>query len=225
MAVVTISRQYGAGGIRVASAVAEALGFRAVDREIAEETARRVGMDPDVVASLDERAPAIMEELGFVLSAAPPLGAGMVTEPAASVALDDRALCETTRAVILSMAEAGGFVIVGRGGQAILRDRPDACHLALVADLEVRVERIVSWQAVDEAEARERCRRIDAERAGYLGKYYGADIADPALYHAVLDTSSGLDDAAREAAAVARRVLGGDAAGDASGDPPVDRRS
>src|SRR5262245_20017391 len=121
MGVVTVSRQYGAGGIRVASDVATALGFRAVDREIAEETARRVGVDPGVVEALDERAPAIMEELGFVLNAAPPLGAGMVTEPVASLSVDDRALCETTRAVILSMADAGGFVIVGRGGQAVLR--------------------------------------------------------------------------------------------------------
>jgi cytidylate kinase len=221
MAVVTISRQYGAGGLRVASEVARSLGFRAVDREIAEETARRVGVDPGVVAALDERAPAIMEELGFVLSAAPPLGAGMVTEPAAAVAVDDRALCETTRAVIQSMAEAGGFVIVGRGGQAILRARPDACHLALVADLEVRVERIVSWQDVDEAEARARCGRFDAQRAGYVRKYYGVDIADPALYHAVLDTTPGLEAAAREAVAVAARVLGLDPLGD----PTTDQRS
>jgi len=208
--VVTISRQYGAGGIRVAADVAKALRFRAVDREIAEETARRVGMDPGVVEALDERAPAIMEELGFVLNAAPPLGVGLVTEPVASLAVDDRALCETTRAVILSMADAGGFVIVGRGGQAILRGRPDACHLALVADLEVRVKRIMSWQDVDEAEARKRCRRFDHERAGYVRKYYGVDIADPALYHAMLDTSAALDEAAREATEVATRVLAGD---------------
>jgi len=211
MAVVTISRQYGAGGYRVATEVARSFGFRAVDREIAEETARRVGVDPGVVAALDERAPAIMEELGFVLSAAPPLGAGMVTEPAAAVAVDDRALCETTRAVIQSMAEAGGFVIVGRGGQAVLRDRPDACPLALVADLDVRVERIVSWQGVDEGEARARCGRFDAERAGYVRRYYGVDISDPALYHAVLDTTPGLEGAAREAVGVAARVLGLDA--------------
>ena len=59
MAVVTISRQYGAGGLRVAPLVAAALGFRLADRELVEEAARRLGVDPEVAQGWDERAPAV----------------------------------------------------------------------------------------------------------------------------------------------------------------------
>ena len=204
MAVVTVSRQFGAGGLRVARALAETLGFRLVDRELVEEAARQLGVDPRVAESRDERAPALVEELGLALAAgSPELGA-------ATVGLSDQALAAGTRAVILSLADAGDYVILGRGGQAVLAGRRDACHVALVGSLEDRVRRIVQWQGTDEAEARAECDRVDAERAGYVRRYYGVDIRDPQLYDCVLNTSRlGIQGAADVAAAVARRRLTG----------------
>ncbi|HEX2089048.1 MAG TPA: cytidylate kinase-like family protein [Actinomycetota bacterium] len=189
MAVVTVSRQYGAGGFRVARDLADALGFRLVDREIVEEAARRIGWDPEAAKARDERAPALVEEVGMALAGAghsagawPPLFA-----PPPSV--DDRSLARATGAVIASLADAGDYVILGRGGQAVLKDRPGACHIALVGDVGDRVRRIMEWQGVDEREARSRCHRVDADRAGYVRRFYGVDIRDPALYDCVLNTS------------------------------------
>jgi CMP/dCMP kinase len=203
--VVTVSRQYGAGGLRVAPAIATALGFRLVDRELAEEAARRLGVDPQSVRDRDERTPAIVEEVGLALAAASP---EMGLSPA--IELDDRSLAEATRRVILSLAATGGYVILGRGSQAVLADRPDACHISLVGELPDRVARIVRSQAVDDREAAARCARVDAERAGYVKRYYGADIRDPLLYDCVLNTSLlGLDAAASAAITVARSKLTG----------------
>jgi cytidylate kinase len=184
VAVVTVSRQYGAGGRRVASGVAEALGYVFVDREVAEEAARRMGLDPEVASAMDERAPAIVEEVGMALAAATPgYGLGHMPE------LDERALGEATRRVIVSLAEAGRYVILGRGAQAALADRIDAFHLSLVADIADRVRRIAEWQHVDEKEAALRCERNDSERAHYVRRFYGRDIRDPLLYDCVLNTS------------------------------------
>jgi cytidylate kinase len=204
LAVVTLSRQYGAGGLRVGPTLAEALGFRFVDREIVEEAARRLGVQPEVAEERDERAPAIVEEIGLALAAASPeLGIAAVPE------LDDRALAEATRRVILSLADAGGYVILGRASQAALAGRSDACHVALVGDLPDRARRIMEWQNVDEREARSRCERVDAERAGYVKHFYGKDIRDPLLYDCVLNTSRlGLEATAELAVAAARRKLG-----------------
>src|SRR5205809_932673 len=134
MTVVTISRQYGAGGLRVAPLVADALGFKLADRELIEEAARRLGVDPEVAHNWDERAPALIEELGLALAAGTPLVAGGLPQfdPGS---LSDTALAEATRRVIVSLAEAGRYVILGRGGQAVLHDRSDAVHLWLVGDL------------------------------------------------------------------------------------------
>ncbi len=204
MGIVTVSRQYGAGGRRVASELAAALGFRLVDRELAEEAARRLGVDPEVAESRDERAPAVIEEIGLALAAA---STGLGDFPSPEV--DDRRLAEATRRVILSLADAGGYVVLGRGAQAALAGRADACHIFLVGDIHDRIRRIMNSQHVDEPEAAARCTRMDAERAGYVRRFYGAHIADPLLYDCVLNTSRlGLEGAVQIALAVARRKLG-----------------
>jgi cytidylate kinase len=203
VAVVTVSRQYGAGGLRVASGIAQALGFQFVDRELAEEAARRLGVDPQSVRGRDERAPAIVEEVGLALAAASP---EMGLTPALD--LDDRTLAEATRRVILSLADAGGYVILGRGSQAALSGRRDACHISLVGDLPDRIARIVRSQAMDQRAAAALCARIDAERAGYVKRFYGADIRDPLLYDCMLNTSRlGLEASTEAAIDVARMKL------------------
>jgi hypothetical protein len=204
MGVVTLSRQYGAGGLRVGPALAEALGFTFVDREIVEGAAGRLGVEPEMAEERDERAPAIVEEIGLALAAASPeFGIPAIPD------LDDRALAEATKRIIMSLADAGGYVILGRGSQAALARRTDACHIALVGDLPDRIQRIMQWQNVAEREARSRCERVDAERAGYVRHFYGKDIRDPLLYDSVLNTSRlGLDVTADLAVAVARRKLG-----------------
>jgi cytidylate kinase len=203
MATVTLSRQYGAGGLRVGPALAEALGFKFVDREIVEEAARRLGVEQEVAQSRDERAPALIEEIGLALAAASPeVGVGELP------AIDGPSLAEATRRVIMSLAEAGGYVILGRGSQAALAGRSDACHIALVGDRTDRIQRIMRWQGVDEREARSRCERVDAERAGYLKRFYGKDIRDPLLYDCVLNISRlGIEGATDLAAAAAKRKL------------------
>ena len=204
MGVVTLSRQYGAGGLRIGPALAEAIGFKFVDREIVEEAARRLGVEPDVIQERDERTPAIVEEIGLALAAASP-EFGIPALPH----LDDRALAEATKRVMLSLADAGGYVILGRGSQAALAGRTDACHIALVGDLRDRVQRIMQWQNVGEREARSRCERVDAERAGYVKHFYGKDIRDPLLYDSVLNTSRlGVEATSELAVAVARLKLG-----------------
>ena len=204
MAVVTISRQYGAGGRRVGPAIAQALGFRFVDREIAEEAARRMGVDPETVQGWDERAPAIVEELGLALAAAAP-GFGIPHVPD----LDDRALAEATRRVIVSLADAGSYVILGRGAQAALSDRDDVIHLSLVGEPEDRARQVMQSQGCDRKEALALCERVDGERAGYVRRFYWRDIKDVLLYDCVLNTSRlSLDDAVAVSVDAARRKLG-----------------
>ena len=209
MAVVTISRQYGAGGRRVAAMVADALGFRIADSELIDESAKRLGVDPELARAWDERAPAVIEELGLALAAGTPLVGGGPAPQFDPQVLSDQALAEATRRVIESLGEAGGYVVLGRGAQAAMHGRPDAAHFSLVGDLADRVKRIMDSQGLQEKDAREACERVDAERAGYLRRYYGKDIREPHLYDAILNTSRlGVEGAAEVAVRIARRRFG-----------------
>jgi len=201
--VVTVSRRYGAGGARIAPAIAEALGFRFADSDVVDLAARQMGVDPKWALQHDERVPDILENLGRALAAASP-EFGIAPEPV----LDERALADAVRNVIHSLADAGGFVILGRGSQAALADRDDACNLLLVADERTRVERIRRWQDVSEKEARARIERNDRERREYVRRFYGRDVDDPILYDAVIDNGRlGLRRAARVAIGIARIKL------------------
>jgi len=207
VAVVTVSRQYGAGGLRVGPALADALGYRFADRELVELAAKHVGLDPAVARARDEHVPAIVEEIGLALSAGtPPFGAAPAFPDGRAVG--DQALAEATRQVIESLADSGGYVILGRGAQAALADRRDACHIALVGDRRDRARRVAASQGVEEREAVARCDRVDGERAAYVRRLYGVDIADPLLYDCVLNTSRlGIEAAIEIAVEAARRKL------------------
>lgn len=200
---VTISRLYGAGGIRVAEELARELGWKKVDRELVELAARHVGFGTELADAFDERVPALVEEAGLALAAAElPMGF-------APPRLDDRALADAVREVIGSLADSGGYVILGRGGQAVLREREDAVHLQLVGDLEDRVARVAASQGVHPRDARDMCRRADEGRAAYVRRFHGVTITDPLLYDAVLNTSRlGLEGAAAAALRIVRARLG-----------------
>jgi cytidylate kinase len=200
---VTISRTYGAGGRRVAEALADRLGWRTVDGEVVEQAARTLGVDPEVAEALDEKVPALIEEAGLALAAAElPLG---ISPPV----LGDRALADAVAVVIRSLADAGAYVILGRGGQAALGDREDAVHIQLVGTLADRARRVADWRGISEDEAVEQCRRVDEDRAAYVRRFHEVDIRDPLLYHAVLNTSRlGIEGATEAALAVVHHRLG-----------------
>jgi cytidylate kinase len=204
MGVVTVSRWYGAGGRRVAPAMAEALGYQMVDRELVEMAANRLGVDPELARRRDERVPDLMEELGRALAAASP---ELAYTPLPQQ-FDDRSLAEAVQHVVRSLAERGGFVILGRGAQAVLAARDDVCNILLVGDEHDRLRRVMRSQGIDEKEARARMERADGERRGYVRRFHGADINDPALYDVIVNTSRlGLERATRVAIGAARIKL------------------
>ena len=85
---ITISRQFGAGGSEVAKRVAAALGWRVVDNELVEQVAARAGLPPERVAEREERVSTFVERLARTLAAAspevfpPPDSAGAVVDDA-----------------------------------------------------------------------------------------------------------------------------------------------
>jgi cytidylate kinase len=129
-----------------------------------------------------------------------------------SATLEDRSLAEAVRTVIRSLADAGGYVILGRGGQAALRDRPDVVHFQLVGDLDDRARRVAGWRDISLGSAREQCHRVDEARVAYVRRFHEVDINDPLLYDAVLNTSRlGIGGAVAAAVEAVRARLGPDA--------------
>lgn len=103
---------------------------------------------------------------------------------------------DLVRRVILECAQTGNVIIVGRGGQAILRDMSGVLRVKIVGSEEIRARRLMQRLGIDAKEAERQIRRSDRERARYLKHFHGLDWEDPQLYDLVLNTDRLTVDAA-----------------------------
>lgn len=211
--VITVSRQLGSGGSYIATAAAEALGYRYLDREILQRAAQTAGYpDQEMVDALarHERIPGYLERMLDALgrmSAVPIVPSATLREGQAYVEIMDSMLTaevvesqkrqraaegylELVRHTILGLAEAGDVVIVGRGGQVILRDRRNALHVKVVAPVPTRTRNLMTRLEISEDEARSLIQESDRNRARYLKRYHGVNWEDPLLYHLVINTEN-----------------------------------
>jgi len=184
--VITISRQYGAGGSEVARRVAEVLGWQVVDNELVEQVAVRAGVSPEEIAEREERAPSFIERLTRTLAAAspelfPPAG-GTVAD------IDEANLVQITQSVVAEMARRGKVVLVGRAAPAVLGQQEDALHVKLVAPRTFRTHAVCERFGIEPDEASRQMDEMDGKRARYHREYYHRDWADPVNYHMTLNS-------------------------------------
>ncbi len=165
MAVVTISRQYGTGGITMARHLAEKLGYRFVFREELGQGCRARGLDIDL-DRIEGRPPRFFERV---------------------FGLGREDLRKNLREVMEEAARSGGAVIGGWGGQVLLKDRKDALHVRVVGSDEARILHLVDTAGVTRSAAEEIIRRADRDQRLFSEYFFEADFANPKLYHAVLN--------------------------------------
>jgi cytidylate kinase len=88
-----------------------------------------------------------------------------------------------------SMADRGGYVLVGRGAQFVLRRHPKAVHVMLAGEYEDRVQFLMKTYHLTRPEAEESIKEKERQRASVASKIFETDVNDPRLYHVVLNTS------------------------------------
>jgi cytidylate kinase len=184
-AVVTLSASYGAGGSVVGPRVAELLGAPFLDRAIPTEISARLAVPLDEVLVHDDRAE---HGVGALIAsfARIPLYVGAAAAP---TAIDERAFKDEAERVIRALAGRGG-VILGRAAALVLADHPTALHVRLDAPAAARVRQAMALSGLGERDARREQRDADRARDAYVKHFYGADPADPRLYHLVLDSTA-----------------------------------
>lgn len=185
--IITISRQYGAGGALVAQLVAERLGWHLADNEFIEKVAAEAGLSREEVEAREERVPAFVDRLAWALASvsaelAVPAG-GTIEE------LEEPQLVKITEGIVAELARDGRVVLVGRGAAAVLATHARSLHTMIVAPLQHRIARVQERSGQSEADARKLVEHTDAMRARYHQEYYHRDWRDPTNYHLVLNTS------------------------------------
>lgn len=192
---ITLSRQYGAGGSRIAQRVADALGWQLVDNEFVDQVAERAGLSPEEVAAREEKPPTLIERLASVTAFELP---ELFTHGGVRGRLDEGSLEQVTRSLVSELAERGHSVLVGRASAAVLARRNDALHVRVVASATFRERHAQATFGLSPEKAKQRRAEVDANRKRYHRDYYDRNVDDPTHYDLVLNSERlGWDGAAQ----------------------------
>src|SRR5262245_66586326 len=102
MAIITISHEMGAGGPEIGMSLAKRLGYRYVDQELIQDAVRRYGLAEEKLSHLDESKPTLFERFDA----------------------ETRHYITILQTTLLEFAEGDNAVLMGRGGQWLLRGIP-----------------------------------------------------------------------------------------------------
>jgi cytidylate kinase len=172
MAIVTVSHEMGSGGPEIGVALAERLGYRHVDQDVIPLAARQYGVGEEKLTQVDETKPSFVERFD----------------------VETRRYITILQSALLDVAEQDNAIIMGRGGQVLLRNIPHVLRVRVTAPFELRVKRVIKKMAgqmgetVDVRTTAEMIRRNDHEKSGRMRYLFDVDWCDSALYDLVINT-------------------------------------
>ncbi len=178
--IITISREFGSGGRTMGRKIAEKLGIPFYDKELVDQIAVESGFAPKFVEEHGEHSPTG----SFFSYAFAPQGVPGIMNGLSTADFLWNIQCN----VILQLADQGPCVIVGRNADYILKDRPDALHAFVFADISYRAERIVRRYGESEKSPEQRLNEKDKRRRVNYQHYTGRSWGQSQNYDISLDT-------------------------------------
>jgi CMP/dCMP kinase len=167
--VITISRQYGAGASELAQMLSSRLGFRVVGSELLSMAAQSSGMDLTKIERVYEQRPSF-QDLRIYRE-------------------QSEKYVQAVHKVLDELAKEGNIIVIGRGANLALLNYRNVFNLRVVADMDVRVRRIMERERLGEVDARRKITDADYAREAYYRYLYNVMPDDPAIYDIILNTS------------------------------------
>lgn len=189
MATVTISRQFGSHGDTVAQLLCDRLGYRYFDKNLMTGLAVHMGIKPDKVVDISEEHPharSLVERLFGNFT--PPMGDPNLWAATAEAKNQEHLLVENMNQLILAAHQEGNVVIIGRGGQYLLKDKEQVVRVRLIAPLDLRIRRHQERAGLSAEAAREQVLKRDQASADYVMCQFQVNLEDPLLYDLVINT-------------------------------------
>lgn len=175
MKIITVSREYGAGGHSIGRAIAKELGIEFYDRDIIKATAEQSGIERDLIEQDDEEFSTRHSILKNII----PISYDQKDE-----------IFEAQKSVILDIAKKGPCVILGRCADQILKEAGVEClHVFLYAHEDARIKRVGELIGSDNEEViKKTIKKTDHNRHSYYTYYTDQQWGDYRNYQMVLDT-------------------------------------
>ena len=178
--IITISREFGSGGRSVGKRVAELMNVPYYDKELVKQVAVETGFDEGFIEHEGEYASTWRNLLSYAFAGAHQPMNGLSTADFLWVIQ-----CK----VILSLAEKGPCVIVGRCADYILREREDVLNVFIHAPIPYRADRVVRLYGESDDAPEKRLEEKDKRRRSHYKHYTHRDWGMSQNYHLSLDSS------------------------------------
>ena len=167
MAILTVSREFGSGGREIGQAVAGLMNYEYIGKERILSDLKAAGSEWEKWGKdLDEHCPTVWEKYDWSF----------------------KGFSALVQSCIINHAVRGNTVIMGRGGNFLLKGIRAALRVRVIAPMENRIERIMVRESVDIETARWLAEKTDKERECFIRSLYGKEWDDPAEYDMVFDT-------------------------------------
>jgi cytidylate kinase len=187
MAVITISRQYGAGAMALGKQLAEKYAYTFASREIVQGIADKAKVSTDFVLSVEKEAGTKLSRFMTRIISSRGIVNKLLRDDSGYI--DEKLYLDYLVLTVVQIADEGNAVIMGRGSQYILKTHPDAYHILLVDDLENRIKRVEKREKVSRDSAARIVSHEDKRRLSLYHRLGKQDYDSPALYHMVLNMS------------------------------------
>lgn len=155
--VVTISRQFASLGRTIAKEMSQELGIKFYDRDLVEETAKRMGQPVSVISETEETGGSIFSNRKY------PLGMGLLSMHQEIFSIQSN--------IIKDLADRESCIIVGRCADTLLRDNPRCLNIYIYAPFEERLKNCIERFDMEEKEATKMIREVDKAREIYRLRY------------------------------------------------------
>jgi len=177
---ITISREYGCQAYRLAESLYERLS------ELMEEGEEWTLLDRLLLEKVAQDSGYSQAELNYITLVNPAFQT-MLTNIMGKEHANQLEVFTYIRKTVRYFARAGNSIIVGRGGVCLTQDLPNVLHVRLVAPLAFKIANIMKSLGFTEQEARENIKLRQGERNKFILNFAQMDIADPHLYHLLIN--------------------------------------
>ncbi len=186
MAVLTISRQFGAGGKTLGDLVSKKLGYTLIDKEIISLVAEKARVSENWVEAMEDDAGDTL--LNFFSKLVSKSFYERVLDDTRGY-IDEEIYIKILRDVISQLAKEDNCIILGRGGQYILSDAENTYHLLLIAELEDRISFMRRRYNLSNSQAKAAINARDRKRVNLYKKFGKVNYEHPAIYDMSLNMS------------------------------------
>lgn len=183
MAVITISKEFGTDPEKVASIVAKKLGYEYIGKKLAAEIAKDMNLSEAEVETFKQTSQSRI--IRFMDRYTCSLVQKVVDREHGC--LDDTNYYESTKKLVEKLYEADSVIILGWGGQCILRGKPSTLHVRLTKDEDLKIEKTMQDYDLNRLAAKKLIEREEKDSGSYVRHYFDEDWNDTHLYDLTID--------------------------------------